>query len=346
MPSILPSLAISIVALLVVGSWSPLTLFPSSPQSSSSMSLSPSQRALAAVTGAFVADAASMGLHWVYDAQKMAQLAAARPQPEFYDPPSCPFYSVESGAFSPYGDEVLPLLQHVATHGGLDAAQFATDSYKAAKASTGYLNGVFKQLVAKVEDGKTYPELASPSKDLHGGIKAPVLAARYWNDAPLLLQKTREATKVHEIGQEPEDAAVAIALLLQQVVRGVAVPDAIKSLASNDEVGEDTRISVQQVLDAVAEKTFKDANAAIEHFGKACPLPGSLQGALYVLLTSNGYVEAVRVNMLAGGDNCSRAMVIGAVAAAAEGGAAIPDDWKQKTKVYAEVQSLAEKLVQ
>lgn len=314
----------------------------------SAMSLTTKQRALAAVTGGFVADAATMGLHWIYDGDKMKQLAEARGTagPEFYEPPSCPFYSYESGALSPYGAEILPLLKDVAERGEFVPEEFAMTSYQAAKADKGYLNGVLKEMVAKGDAGKKYPELASPSKDLHGGIKAPILVARYFEDTPLLLQKTREGVRVHEVGEESENAAVATALLIQQVVQGASVTDAISALTSNEAVGADTRASIQQVIDAVKEKSFPDATAAVAHFGKACPLPGVLQGSVFVLLTSGGYVEALRANMLAGGDSCSRAIVIGAVTAAAQGGDAVPADWKEKTKDYAQVQSLAEKIIQ
>ncbi|RMX62048.1 hypothetical protein DD238_008472 [Peronospora effusa] len=296
------------------------------------------QRALAAVTGGFVADAATMGLHWIYDDEKMKQLAVAHGSagPEFYEPPSCPFYSYESGALSPYGDEILPLLQDVAERGEFVPEKFAMTSYHAAKTYTGRLNSVFKEMIIKGDAGNKYPGLASPSKDLHGGIKAPILVATYYEDSSLLLQKIREAVHVHEIGAEAENAAV---------VQGVAISDAIKALTSNEAIGTDTRASIQQVIDAVDAKTFSDATAAIAHFGKSCSLPGALQGSLFVLLTSAGFVEALRANMLAGGDNCSRAIAIGAVTAAMQGGDAIPVEWKEKTKVYAQVQKLAEKIV-
>ncbi|KAK1928472.1 Crystallin J1B [Phytophthora citrophthora] len=312
------------------------------------MSLTAKQRALAAVTGGFVADAATMGLHWIYDGDKMQQLVSARGSagPEFYEPPSCPFYSYESGALSPYGDEIFPLLQDVAERGEFVPEEFAMVSYRAAKAYTGRLNSVFKDMVVKGDAGKKYPELASPSKDLHGGIKAPILVARYFEDTSVLLQKMREATAVHEIGAEAENAAVATALLLQKVVQGVAVEAAIRELTSSEAISADTRASVQQAIDAVEAKTFADATAAVAHFGKPCSLPGVLQGSVFVLLTSSGYVEALRANLVAGGDNCSRAIVIGAVMAAAQGNEVIPAEWKHKTKVYPLVQAFAEKIVQ
>lgn len=309
----------------------------------------PKQRALAAVVGGFVSDAATMGLHWIYDDEKLAGLVAQKPSgPEFFTPPSCPFYNYESGALSPYGDEVLPLLQDVATRGEFDPVEFGQVSYLAAKAYTGRLNHIFKELVVKGDAGLKYPDLASESKDLQGATKVPVLLARYI-DAPtdVLLEKVVQATKVHQIGQEAEEAAVAAALLLQQVVQGVSVKDAIATLPANNKIGATTRTQIQQVIDDVSAKKFVSAIAAVATYGKSCSLPGVLQGSLFVLLTSDNYVDAVRANMAAGGDNCSRSIIIGAIsaAAAAPGSDPVPAEWQQKTTCYAEIKALAEKLV-
>lgn len=315
------------------------------------LSTASKQRALAAVVGGFVGDAATMGLHWIYDDAKMTELVAQQKPhgPEFMDPPSCPFYSYANGALSPYGDEIFPLLQDVATRGEFNPVEFGTVSYLAAKAYTGRLNHVFKELVVKGDAGLKYPNLASESKDAHGAIKVPVLVARYLDNTDTLLQKVREATKVHQIGEEAEDAAVAVALLLQQVVLGTSIADAIASLVSNEQVGSATRTSIQEVLDDVSAKKFPDATAAIAQFGKSCGLPGVLKGSLFVLLTSSGYTESVRANLVAGGDNCSRSIMIGAItAAAAAGGESdpIPAEWKQKTTRYEEIKAFANKLIQ
>ncbi len=60
---------------------------------------------------------------------------------------------------------------------------------------------------------------------------------------------------------------------------------------------------------------------------------------------ARSYVDAVRANILAGGDNASRAVLIGAVLAADNGLAAIPDEWKKKTNNYAELEALADKII-
>eukprot|EP00191_Tetraselmis_sp_GSL018_P017201 CAMPEP_0177581442 /NCGR_PEP_ID=MMETSP0419_2-20121207/2150_1 /TAXON_ID=582737 /ORGANISM="Tetraselmis sp., Strain GSL018" /LENGTH=139 /DNA_ID=CAMNT_0019070485 /DNA_START=190 /DNA_END=606 /DNA_ORIENTATION=+ len=57
-------------------------------------------RRLGAILSSFVADAASMGLHWIYDVQKIKQLVG-QGTPEFFEPPSCPYYKYDSGDLSP-----------------------------------------------------------------------------------------------------------------------------------------------------------------------------------------------------------------------------------------------------
>lgn len=311
------------------------------------------QRAVAAVVGGLVADAATMGLHWIYDADKLRALVADA-APEFHAPPSCPFYEYASGALSPYGDEVLPLLEFVAATGAFEPSAYADASYRAAKHYQGYLNGAFRELVKKGDAGERYPHLATEDKDLHGAIKTPVLVAKCLGsggDAATLVATTTAATQVHQIGQDATDAAVASALLLHAVVEGAPIASAVQALTTSDHLGASTRARVQDVLDAVERRTFPDATAAIDRFGKACPLPGSLQGALYVLLTTSGYTAAVRANLVAGGDNCSRAILVGACAAAsaiqdASAADPVPADWKAKTTQYAHIETLARQLVQ
>ncbi|CAM9977229.1 unnamed protein product, partial [Phaeothamnion confervicola] len=81
----------------------------------------PKVRARDAILGAFVADSATSGLHWIYDTSKIDDLLKgerALEHPfEFYDPPSCPFYSSTVGNLSPWGHELVPLLTSLKKRG-------------------------------------------------------------------------------------------------------------------------------------------------------------------------------------------------------------------------------------
>jgi hypothetical protein len=76
---------------------------PRAPCSSPHPALPPWQ---AAVLGSLVADAATMGVHWIYQTDKLAALLQSKGRanrPEFFEPPSCPFYQVAPGGGGGWG---------------------------------------------------------------------------------------------------------------------------------------------------------------------------------------------------------------------------------------------------
>jgi hypothetical protein len=80
-------------------------------------------RIVAAIRGAFVADAASMGTHWMYDPKEVKQvLSSSLDAPEFKDPPTLQFYSAaefpghyQVGMLSPFGEQLMFVTEYIAT---------------------------------------------------------------------------------------------------------------------------------------------------------------------------------------------------------------------------------------
>mmetsp|Transcript_54437 Transcript_54437/g.158918 ORF Transcript_54437/g.158918 Transcript_54437/m.158918 type:complete len:278 (+) Transcript_54437:34-867(+) len=82
-------------------------------------------RALAAVVGAQVADAAAVASHWIYDPAKMeAALAAKKRGPAFLDPPGNVFYKAPASGQSCYGDQAFALLSSLSPCGKFDVDDF------------------------------------------------------------------------------------------------------------------------------------------------------------------------------------------------------------------------------
>ena len=58
-------------------------------------------------------------LHWVYDQAKVAALSAkVENRPEFYPTSQCPFYTIETGNTSAYGDQLCVTLKNIAENKG------------------------------------------------------------------------------------------------------------------------------------------------------------------------------------------------------------------------------------
>ncbi len=89
-------------------------------------------RIVAAIRGAFVADAASLGTHWIYNPADMAKAVPSLEAPEFKNPPTPSFYSSADfpghygpGALSPYGEQLLFVTEYLAKNGNVDGAEMS-----------------------------------------------------------------------------------------------------------------------------------------------------------------------------------------------------------------------------
>ena len=66
---------------------------------------------------------------------------------------------------------------------------------------------------------------------------------------------------------------------------------------------------IQDVIDSLGDGAT--VMELVNKYGKACALPGALQGALASFLSSHDFKSAVRSSIKAGGGNCGRAGIIG-----------------------------------
>lgn len=109
---------------------------------------------------------------------------------------------------------------------------------------------------------------------------------------------------------------------------------------------------LQDELGAIAAAINENHVDAVERFGKACAHPGSFMGAvLAVLQHGRDYSSVIRQVIRAGGCNCSRVNLAGALVGAMHGidhegaGKGIPLVWIERTDAIDEILSLAIKAV-
>mmetsp|Transcript_46777 Transcript_46777/g.119337 ORF Transcript_46777/g.119337 Transcript_46777/m.119337 type:complete len:428 (-) Transcript_46777:73-1356(-) len=296
-------------------------------------------RRAGAVLGSFTADAAAMGLHWIYDTTRLAKMVDGRP-PEFHKPPACPFYKYESGEQSPYGDEELLLLQAVVEGKGVDGAAIQQALYRGFKAYGGRLNSASTKLVQAVDRGCAYPDCAPQDDQAHGLVKVAVVAARYAG-SPLLVAKMEEAVRAHQSHPLSISTAVDAAKLLEHVILHGSVSGAIEWGLQAGHLSDSGR----RFLSNAHRSRHSQHTAAVRKFGQTCHLPGSFESMLHGALSSTSYEEAVRRTILAGGDNCSRATLLGALFGAEGGAAAIPESWRSQVRRYTQLSGLVQQLV-
>ena len=326
------------------------------------------RRAAAAVLGSFVADAATMGLHWIYDMAELQARLAAGPgsravAPEFHEPPACPYYDYPSGALSPYGDEALVLLRCMcASKGGeLEPVEFADALFGWAKEyrqGGGFIDHATQGFLTHMLAGRQWPECGAEDKQANCLGKVAMLVARYAGTGKLV-QKVTDAVRVHQNHNQAVCFAVAAALVLEQVVLGSSLPAALELAKASM---EDPALAAVEAAEAAGALSTADMLGGLGHqlmpgepkaalVGRSCGFPQALSGALHAVLGAHGdYTRGVRANILAGGDNCCRAGLVGALLAALAVGDhesvadVVPSSWRERAACAVEVEALASAL--
>jgi ADP-ribosylglycohydrolase len=299
-----------------------------------------SDRYIGSVVGSFVADAATMGLHWIYDPLEIQRLVETRPDndPAFFIPPSSPYYQYESGELSPYGAEAFAVLQVLAGRVNITGQELTSGFVAHMKQYPGYRNKATRFLIENAEAGLQFPRAGADDEQANALVKAAVAAARY-SGRPDFLQRVEDAVRMHQNTDLAARCGVAAAAIIDRIARGAAIPDALRWAASDASPLDPLTRSDLRAGEAALPPRAPAADAA-RAFGASCALPGALLAALHIVRSSATFEDAVRANIRAGGDQCSRAALIGACFGAAAP-AAVPAAWAARVRLAADVRRLA-----
>ena len=281
------------------------------------------RRVLASVSGALWADAATAPLHWIYDQSTIAAAVEGQASPLFHDPPACPFYTHPVGSASVYGDELQPLIADLAAS-PVPLSQPALWSRSEAyfRQYTSRLNHIASGFIEQVDAGKSYDEAVVDSQDANGFIKVPFVVARFIGvEEPTLLAKLDAAVSSMQRGNRTLAASRLFARVLSAVLtKGMSTQNALEDLLSSSSLPVAEAKLATAALTIVAMKADSSQtalNAIAKESGLSCKLPASLVVALGIAATFGPkYKQAVATNLLAGGDNCGRSFLVGALSAA------------------------------
>ncbi len=366
----------------------------------------------AALLGSLVADAAGMGLHWIYSQGKIAQIVRASsgssayiaPDPKNYEgvPAFFAHPLKQNGDSTQYGEYLYTALRATSTD-GFDPGAFLREfqaHFGPGGTYVGYADTPIRETLYNVAHlGKVLHERAmqidsslDQSRQADAahyiaryffefdadGLKAQVrtpLKLKEWSAAELaeadrlidvltedvgavgpdddqLPALTRSALLAHFYQGTELDAmtdravrvtnnngkAVAYATFMSRLLRDLyehgASPEGLRE-AIESHIGVLDGNSADLVREALSYESL-DYRGVTKHFGAACHLDMGVPIALHILLNTGSFAEAVNANTMASGDNCGRAMLLGALAGVlygVGGQAGIPDDWIARTTI-------------
>ncbi|SDQ22158.1 ADP-ribosylglycohydrolase family protein [Pseudovibrio sp. Tun.PSC04-5.I4] len=275
--------------------------------------------------GAFVADAAALGLHWLYDVDRIHHVtqehdgsAAFVPiNPAYFE--GVPAYFAhanrQNGQFTQYGENLHLALKSLLAHDKqLDMAEFQkefTTHFGAGGTYNGYIDRPTRGTLENIAKEELTPSGIDDDQLPALSKIPPVLFAYEQSDD---MQEQVEA-----IIRSTNDNALSVACgfvfadLLDRVVSGEELQSALEAAADG------AHPDIKESLKAALTERDGDAVAYGEKTGRACKLEMAMPLSFHILKNSHSYREGIEANILAGGDSAGRAILIGSVLGAIHG---------------------------
>jgi len=139
-------------------------------------------KAQAAVLATFASDSFALGYHWVYNVNDIPKGVSGLVGPHAQYHPNR-----KAGEFTPYGDQMVVLLESIHAKKEFDLADYSARWQSLFASYTGYVDGATKNTLANYTAQKPLSEVGSQSHDLSvAGRIAPLL---------LLYERDRDLSK-------------------------------------------------------------------------------------------------------------------------------------------------------
>ncbi len=268
-----------------------------------------------AIAGVLVADAAAMGLHWLYDQEQIQLLEQSGDL--LFRQPDANAYNNKRGSFV-HGGRHAGQLSHYGESARIAAQLIADGNYSAQThrksffetfgpcgSYVGYADKPTKALVAKIiTDGD---DISDPTGMDDNQMPAFCsLAGLFSEDQPL--QAVEPAVKVISTNDNVVTGADAVYRCMQLISGGASLVDALQQSADNTDgqIGE-------LLQEASAITTYQPLDTATR-FGLACYVESALPVTWHLLKFATDFETTIRDNIRCGGDTCGRSMVLGALA--------------------------------
>ncbi|GAB6108522.1 ADP-ribosylglycohydrolase family protein [Fusibacter bizertensis] len=273
--------------------------------------------------GAFVGDAYALGLHWIYDTEKLSQ--ESDKLDGFITPPKGSFhFGKRRGDFTHYGDQSLLLLKSISSNNGFSPEVFKKHWLTYMSKYEGYLDHATRESLNMLDENTHF----GSSSDELGGFARVAPLIYYHFDDPLLKKYIEKQTRLsHNNDIVIEFGNFATDLILELII-GKPLVESIDKISKNYPFINDWVASLKLRLS-------EDTVSVIKDIGQSCSSQFAIPATLYLALKyHDDFEEAMRQNVLSGGDSAGRGMVLGMFLGASLGYSKIPTTWRQSLNAY------------
>ena len=288
------------------------------------------------VLSAFVADALSLGVHWVYDTALLKDRYGRLDK--LVKPEIAPFHQQkQKGDLTHYGDQMLLLLESLSNCSHFDLSDFANRWQKMFENYDGYLDGATKETLSHFASGKTPETSGSASTDLGGASRMVPLALFYAEDIENFVVHAERQTAMTHNHRQPTETARFFAIAAVETLNGLDPVAAMEKAL--DKMPPDSSISkkITQGLKSVEKETAE----AISGFGKMCEIDAALPGTIHLIAKYPDDLKTALIeNIMAGGDSSARGILCGFILGLYNGMGAIPQGWMDEMNAFGKIKAM------
>ncbi len=295
----------------------------------------------AMVMASFAADSLALGVHWIYDPEKIKSdfgrvESFLTPDPQSYHK------NRNRGEFTHYGDQMFVLMESVAETGKFDLEDFSHRWRKLFDGYDGYIDGATQITLDNYKEGKSAENAGSTSDDLAGAARIAPLVCLYRNDSENLVKSATVQTRMTHTDPSTVESAEYFALVTQAVLAGNSPAEAMKSVASDRFDISPVSAWLQKGLATIQ----RDSVSVIGNFGQSCHTGEMFPGVIHLIAKyENDLKEALVQCVMSGGDSAARGSLVGMILGAHLGMDSIPRQWIEDMKARDKIETLLTKII-
>lgn len=280
--------------------------------------------------GSILADAFSLGAHWIYDPEKIKEEFGI--YHKFYTPLPDSFHKrKEKGDQTHYGDQTLLLLDFMEKNKKFDKPKFQRIWLEYMKNYNGYIDHATSDTILLMESNK---EWGSLSPDFAGASRiAPIIffAENRNHGIRDSVVQTKITHNDNRVLWAAEFYARVAYLVLDKKSPTIALEEAAAAMNNP---------WIDQSIFKASEHLPLSPVEAIEKLGQSCSVQFAFPSTLYLIMKfENEYKDAMIENVMAGGDSAGRGLIVGMILGAYnENG--IPEEWIKNLKSIDKLQSI------
>ena len=273
--------------------------------------------------GSYCADALSLGVHWIYDVNELAQKHG---RITHYEAPGTDSYHPhkQAGDQGHVGDQSLCLLQFLTREKKWDASSFMDDWLAMWPDYNDYIDGATKSTLENVKNQSDNTQGGSDSVEIAGPARiAPLIVYLTNSSEEEVARASVEQTILTHRSQEAEESATFLAKAGYRLMHGASLLDTLNETAPEWALKKANSVLSENTTDAIGQ------------LGPACSISSALPSVLYLALKYGDNTETAFIeNAMAGGDNCARGLALGILLGAANGISSIPERWVNELNAH------------